>query len=550
MVADPSRQCVCGYRRFRQRRVPDVSDVGRWMLFDDTLASGGLGATPYGTYFGAGSGGTWGLFTSTYQAVNEATVCESCQRVRATRTLGGITALGSYIAGGWLYVAAADVVRPTTCYEVRLVGSERTYQLPLSLYAGTPPPIVAAAPATTASSPPAGAAVVDTLLRVRLPEVSDTGEYTAVLVDRCCGCDTPLSTFELEAPPMIIVPQQADLGGFPQLWLRQQFATAAQVASRSRLGVPLEYCEAVLEYDARFGTLPSSQGWTHAGSGAASDFQLVEGGALRALAPGGGDDTYWEDAVTLSGAPSSVHAYAHYLVDSMTLTPAAGEGLSFQGLYASSAGAYSGVRWEGRNTELRVTSLDGSVDAAWTEGEHSARGWHSSAFERASGTGQGVHNERFDDTITFGTLAGPAPADEIRARFGDVVGEGFTAFVRNFVVSTPNRFCRAWFTGYSQVTDPRLRLYMTSDLPATAARTARILVRYGTGTGAPYAAPTNTVETTVSFASANQVYEVALDLSGLTANSPFWFTVERDWSNSDDALQATAWLFQATIRAS
>lgn len=522
------------------------------MLFDPSLASGGLGTTPFGTYFGSGSSGTWGLFDGVYQAVSEDTVCESCQRVRATRTIGGITALGSYVSNGWFYVAAADVARLATCYEVRLEGPGGIYQVPLSFYPGAVPPIVAPTPPTTASSPPAAASTVDTLLRARLPEVSETGTYTATLVDRCCGCETTLATFELEAPPMIIVPQQADLGGFPTPWVRQQISAPTQLAARSRFGVPLDYCEAVLEYDARLGTLPASQGWTHqtGGAGAPGDFQLVEGGALRVLGPGGGDDTYYENDATLSAAPGKVFAYADYLVDSTTLTPAAGEGLDFQGLYASSAGAYSGVRWDARDTGLRVTALDGASDAAWLEGTHSPRGWHTTGFEREGGTQQGVHNTLFDEGLSFGTVAGPAPADEIRARFGDVAGQGLTAYIRNFVVSTPGRFCRAWFTGYSQVSAPRLRLYLVSDLPATAARTARVLVRYGPGTGAPYAMPTSTAEATVSLTAANTVYEVAIDLSGLTANNPFWFTVERDWSHGDDLLQATAWLYQATIRAS
>ncbi len=554
MVADPHRKCTCGHRRFRTGRTPVEQDVQRWMYYDPQSAGiPGFGATPFGTYFGSGFFGEWGLFDAVYRAVSEAVTCERCQRVRSNMVLGGITVLGSYVSGGWFYVAAADVARPATCYELRLVGpSGVTYQVPLSYHPGPPPPIAATPPATTQfGPPPASESSVDTLLRTRLPEVSETGSYTAYLFDRCSEQLTPLSIFELEAPPMIIVPQQADLGGFPHLWLRQQFESVAQLASRSRLGIPLEYCEAVIEYDARLGTLPSSQGWTHqtAAGGAASDFQLVEGGALRVNAYGGGDDTYWEADETLAAGPSSVHAYAHWLVDSMTLTPAAGEGLSFQGLFASSGGAYSGVRWEGRDTELRVTEIDGASDAAWTEGEHSARGWHSAGFERGAGNGQGVYNELYDEGLAFGSLAGPAGADEIRARFGNIAGEIFTAYVRNFVVSTPGRFCRPWFTAYTQVTDPTLRLYLVSDLPATSDRSARFLVRYGAGTGAPYATPTSTASVTTSFATSNVVYEVGVPLTGLIANNPFWFTVERDWSHADDTIQATTWLYQATVRA-
>jgi hypothetical protein len=47
---------------------------------------------------------------------------------------------------------------------------------------------------------------------------------------------------------------------------------------------------------------------------------------------------------------------------------------------------------------------------------------------------------------------------------------------------------------------------------------------------------------------ANSIYEVVLDMPGLTANQPFWFSIERDWAHGDDKLAATVHLFQATVR--
>jgi hypothetical protein len=52
------------------------------------------------------------------------------------------------------------------------------------------------------------------------------------------------------------------------------------------------------------------------------------------------------------------------------------------------------------------------------------------------------------------------------------------------------------------------------------------------------------------FTSANLIYEVSLTLTGLTADRPFTFTVERDWAHAEDDMQATMWLAMATVRSS
>jgi hypothetical protein len=61
--------------------------------------------------------------------------------------------------------------------------------------------------------------------------------------------------------------------------------------------------------------------------------------------------------------------------------------------------------------------------------------------------------------------------------------------------------------------------------------------------------PTSVQEATVAFTTANIVYEVPLQLTGLTANSPFWFTLERVWDHADDKLDSTVNFLQATVRS-
>lgn len=541
-------RCTCGFTRFRERRAVVEDSVQRWMYFTNSGVGGGFGATPFGTFFGAGSSGaTWGLFDVTNKQTSLEVYCENCQRIRRTSTLGGISPLGVYISDGYLYVAAADVVFPVTCYSIRLDGELDSYTAPLVYTTGTPPAIVAETPSTTAPTPTG--ITVDTLLRARLPDIADSGTYSVVLVDRCCGCERTLATVDLEAMPMVIVPQVGDLNDIPSLWLRQSLNTpSAQPASGSRIGVPLEYCEAVLEYDARFATLPADQSWTHttSGGGAESDFQLTAGGVLLAQTPGGGSTSYWEKAASLAGPPSEVHSYTSYLSISDTTTPAEGEGLSFEALYASNGGAYRGSRWAYRDGNLNLTQLNNSADSAFSP-VGNASGWHRTAGSVDSSKNLTIHNDSLLTTYSYGTT-GTAGADEIRARFGDRVGKGLEAYVKQFVVSTPGRFVRAMFVGYAPISAPKLRLYLVSDLQPTSSRAARVLVRYGVGTGDPYGIPGSSTGYTVNFVAPNTVYEVPFDLTGLTANYPFWFTVERDWTSTDDTCEATVWLIQATVR--
>ncbi len=552
MTTDPHQRCTCGFRRFRERRIKTEEDIQRWMFFDN-FKGGGFGSTPFGTFFGAGVDGLWGLFDSTLKVTVQEVVCENCQRIRLSKNLGGIAVFASYISGGWFYVVASDVGRPITCFDLKFEGPE-TFVVPLELALGAIPPIFADPPPMTSPTLPSGAPTVDTQLRGRIPDVPETANYTVSVVDRCAGTETPLVTVLLEAPPMIITPDQADINGAPDFWLRQRLLFPTQIASGSTRGIPLDYCEAVLEFDARFGTLPDSQSWSHeagAGTGAPSDYSLVEGGVMRAGTPGATNPSYWEKAITVSSAPSVVNYYAAYLWETDTAGSGFGEGLDFQALFAASAGAYSGLRTTHRDGVYYATALDSSAETAGFGGEYDVNGWNYAAGE-TDGTDEHSYLNGFLGVTSglFGTQPGPAPGDEIRARFGDVVGEGVTAYIRNFVVSTPGRFIRAHFKASAPVSDPVLRLYLIGDLPASGDLTARILVRYGSGTATPYALPATIAEQTLNLVDANTVYELAFNLSGLTANLPFLFTVERNWVHGDDTRQSTVWLLQATVRSS
>jgi hypothetical protein len=523
------------------------------MEFDAGAVGGGFGSTHFGTFFGAGAFGSWGLFTGTRRTVQQSVVCENCSRVRLNKTLGGVAIFGTYVDGDHFVVVASDVGL-VTCFELRFEGAGRTFTAPVVRRVGTPLPVAATPPATTAPLPPAGAELANTILQARLPEVPETGEYTVTFVDRCAGVEVPLVTLTLEEPPMIITPDQAELGGFPDLWLRQSYNTPTQPASGSAKGIPLDYCEAVIEYDARLGSLPSAQGWTHqagGGSGVPGNYALVEGGALRAGTPGSSNPSYWEADESLSAAPAEVHAYAAYLLEADTPTPAVGESLDLQALFASSGGAYQGGRLNFKDGLLYATQLNLGGETAWSLSEYDEHGWHFTALDSIGTDAVVIHNDVLDRVGSlFGSVAGPAPADEIRARFGDVVGQGITAYIRNFVVSTPGRFIRPMFRGVAPVDDPVLRLYVTRDNTAAAGLGVRLLVKYASGTTSPYALPSTALGSTINMPTANSMMEVAFTLTGLTAGQPIVFTVERDWSSGADTLESTVWLNQATIRSS
>lgn len=518
-----------------------------------TSGGGGLGSTPFGTYFGTGPAGSWGLFEATYRAAALETLCESCGRLRSSKRLGGITAIGSYVTNGLLCVVAADVQRPATCYALEFVGAD-TFSAELSLASGVPAAVVAPYPPIVIDTPPPGASLADTLLCAELPEVAVSGDYTVYLVDRCSGHTTALVTIYLEAEPMMLMPSDADLNGAPRSWLFGGAASnpAGQPASGSRLSVPFDRCLGVLEYDARKGSLPGAQGFTHGGSGVPGDFQLVEGGVLR-MATTNALPSYWDQTLVLGSVASQMHAYMVIRDDNTPITGGSpGDGIQLDGRYSLGLTfPYAGVRMAYADGELSAVRLDGTVDVQ-PFGDVLAPGWieaagaddNANAVEAVWGSGIGLRT-----TGIYYGLFGSAAAVDMTMRFGDVnANGGLIGYLRNAVVSAGGRFIRPQWASYTQVSDPVVRLYFVADANSSPTKTARFRLRYGSGTASPYAEPTGSVEATVNFVAANAVFEQAFDLTGLTANAPFWLTLERVWDSGDDLLDATVHLLYGTVR--
>ena len=525
------------------------------MLFDGSPPMGGFGATPFGTYFGAGSGGLWGLFTEPMHVAQLETICESCSRVRSQKRLGGIAVFGGFIADGYFYVVASDVLLPATCYSLSISGPGGTFEVQLEYAPGAPPPTYAPTPGTTAASPPPGALLVDTMLRAQLPDVYETGSYTVTVVDRCCGCETTVATATLEAPAMILTPFDADIGGAPRSWLQGSRVglDPAQPPGSARPSIPFDRCRVVVEYDPRDQVLPDTQGWTRVGTGPAGDWSLSDGGAIR-LGTTSPNTNYYEKVVAITPAPTTIYMYASVLSEDIP-AGAFGSGFELSARYAAIASPYAGVRVNARENQIFYTKLDSSADLQ-IYSQDAPPQWMAVGAADASG-GKEIVYERstVDDNATsltppFFGVVGVSGANEVRARFGNTVGAPtLVAHMRDFVAAD-GRFIRARFVAYAPVSAPKLRLYVVADANGSAQKTVRFKIKYGPGTGTPGGPLPLTVSATINMLLPNTVYEVPLTLSGLTANAPAWISIERDWAHSDDKLEGTAHLLQATMRSS
>lgn len=556
MVADPNMRCVCGYRRFREQRPVITSEVDQWVLFDDG-SFGGFGSTPFGTYFGSGPAGMWGLFAVNVSQTHKQVVCENCQRVRSDNVIGGVGVFGSYLFTDSIFVLVTDI-SVLGCMRVRFESADLGITVDVSpmVYTGPPLPLSAPAPTTTASSPPPGATVA-AVLRAVLPEVDHDGTFVVSLVDVCSGTTTPLTTTILESTMQIHTPEQADLNGLPRQVVLQNIRTdnpVAQPATSALASIPFDKCDYVIEYDARFGLLPGAAGFSETGGG--GTFALVDGGVLSIGTTV--TDLFYKE-VTLAAAANEVHLYAMGRCDaSDTSVDSHGFRLLCDGA-PGSLGAYSGVQLRHRPSKLAMLTLDG-VTAADSGLDFPGSAWINCYVARrfADAKHPGAIGETFFnrfDSAAWGSGVAGGVSPTFRMSFGDFDGSSLQSYLRNMVASLNGRFVRAFFRSYAAVVAPTLRLYFTADTDAGPGKTARIRVRYGAlGLGSnPYNLGTASIaDVTASFTTKNTTVEVSISLNALTLTpkAPFWFSVERDWSHVDDTMPGTAHLIAATVRSS
>lgn len=553
---DPTRQCTCGYRRFRTRPVLAEESVERWVLFD-AGAFAGMGSIPFGLPFGAGTGGEWGLFSGTLRSFSEQVVCENCTRVRSTRVKSAFAIFGSFVTGDTVCIIASDVAEGVGagCLELRFDGPGDVANVSVAL---TYPIIPLAAPAPPGGTFPSPPGPFASMLCATLPPAVVEGEYTIVFLDRCSGYEENLGTVTLESDVITLNPSDADLNGAPFIWLNNNLRSrqeTVQIGSGSIQGIPFDKCDKVIEYDARFGTDPAGQGFTLLGGLTTT---LLPGGIVQLTSPGGAVPGVFQQDINLDAIADRVNLYAYYNHRANIDADAAGAGINFMGAYANGGSApFNGAKWSDY-AGIVPTTLDGTAETALaTSLGKTLGGWRRGAIQEHRGDDISlVHADEILEELAavavYGTIPGPAPVDPVlRAEFGDAEGTGVDTVLRNFVVSAPGRFTRAWFNAFATVDDPVVRLHLVSDQKVGSFTTARFLVRYGSqGQGDnPYFIPTSQTSATVDFVTQNQIFIASFTMTGVTSGQPFWFTVERDHTHPDDTGEATVFLVGGTVRA-
>lgn len=559
MAADPNAKCTCGYRKFRTTRAVVDTVESQWLLFDSGT-QGGFGSTPFGTFFGSGSQSSgWGLFDADVAEVHTQLTCEKCNRLRSDKVLSSFGIFGSYVFGDSIFILTTSS-QNLGCLTVRFSNVDLgTVDVTPTVYLGPPLPLVALAPPVVAPSPPPGA-VIATILRAPLPDVDHDGEYAVTFIDSCSGSSVFLTTLMLESSVQVHTPREAELDGLPNFHIIESSAQAklpiGQPGTGSVLGIPFDKCDAVIEYDARFGTDPLTQGFSHVGSsgGTPADYTLVDGGVLNFVAP---NPSYWRKTLTLAVAPASVHVYAKYRVQ--TSTTGLGQGFEVKGIGSPGASAdYKGVRYYQDRDSLYEIDLPNTTSAlvadrvagSWTQ----IYSGDDPATDRAFLVLDDGPIAAIDAATVFLTQPGGGVSPHLRGEFGNtqIVGGALTGQIRNFILSCNGRFTRAFFRSYAAVASPVLRMQFVSDLDATDPK-ARFLVRYGSLTlgTTPYAYGALSVGVTAFFNNPrNVMVEAAVTLPSLTARQPFWFSIERDWQHADDLTKATVHLLAATVRSS
>jgi hypothetical protein len=361
--------------------------------------------------------------------------------------------------------------------------------------------------------------------------------------------------------PVVIDLAAADINGAPEFWRgvdwrEDRFPAPAQ--GEPIAGIPFDPVRVLLEYDARFGTLPPDQGWTPNDKEARSAYRLEDHRALRFRIA---DRPAFFTAQTrlAAASPSQVHAYVNLVVDPVPDADDAGfvgfthlvevkqPARPFQGMRAD------WVRTQDRGGEFHYVTLDGRqrVGSAQPDMEP-GRDWHVVSFQGDERAGNALVS--LDGQVEEFPLAafgeGPlAPKQAtLRALFGFPGTTGRMAGeLQNFVVSSPGRYLRARMRAEAPTADPVLQLGFVTPERATAG--VRFLVRYGHAREDETALPLRLGEATLTLDDVEAGREVRLEipLTSARAADPLLMTLERDSLHPDDTLPTSIRLVSAVL---
>ncbi|BBA36206.1 hypothetical protein sS8_4276 [Methylocaldum marinum] len=362
--------------------------------------------------------------------------------------------------------------------------------------------------------------------------------------------------------PVLIDPASLDINGAPAFWRgvdwRPDAFPVAEPEGESPVGIPFDKVRILLEYDARFGTLPAEQGWKPNAEEAAALFKLDGEGALR-FEIGNRPAFFTAQAGPEKEPPIQVHAYVGVFPEQISDLPEESlEGFE-QRVEANDPGkTFRGMRadWgtsRDRNA-LHYLSLDGKKILGSPEpSEDRRRVWHELSLQadyREGLTLLSLDGETGQLKLSeFGRSRDSAEHAGLRAVFGFRGKKGHIAGrLRNFVVSAPGRYIRAWMRAEAPAHAPVLRLgFVTRERVSGG---VRFRVRYGVAKpDEPVLIPMRLAEATLELDDAEPGREVRLEipLDAARAKDALVLTLERDSRHREDTLETGIRLVSAAL---
>jgi hypothetical protein len=311
-------------------------------------------------------------------------------------------------------------------------------------------------------------------------------------------------------------------------------------------GIPFDKIEILLEYDARFGSVPTEQEWRPNLEETVRLFTLDGEGALRyqvASAP-----AFFTAQAPLRQRLIQAHAYFNVQPDRIS-NALENSFIGFEQRVEANEGQtpFRGMRADwvrvGRR-EFHYVTLDAQAIVLTPQAPDPIRGaWHRGSLQidfrrnRALGSIDGVIDEM--PLERFGLSREDLREPVLRAAFGSRRERvAATGLMRNFVVSAPGRFIRAWMRVTPAAADPVLRLAFLANEESIG--TARFRVHYGRTRGDLFnQIPPRVVEATLRVGDAGPSRRATVDipLPGATAAQPLVITLERSSMHPEDTLR-------------
>ncbi len=364
-------------------------------------------------------------------------------------------------------------------------------------------------------------------------------------------------------PPLVVIDlTAADLNGTPAFWRgvdwRPDVFPVPAPGGRELEGIPFDRTRLLLEYDARFGTLPADQGWTPNSREGAALYRLDGRGGLQ-FQIAGQPAFFTAEVGLLEESLVQVHAYVGIVLEQIPDAAERGFDGFEQRVEASASGApFRGMRADWVRIRDRhvfhYLTLDGaSILGSAEPAAEARRVWHELSLQgdfRADRTLLTLDGKIDEiDLDRFGASRDGGRRPSLRAVFGSRRQKGgISGRLRNFVVSSPGRYIRAWMRAESPAISPLLRLGFLA--PAGASGGARFRVRYDRmKDGEPVTIPIRMAEATLDLDPSAPHREAILEipLKGVRAKDPVILTIERDPRHRSDTLATSVRLVRASL---